>query len=224
VNGDELRFVVHDACLDLLSRDPDATGRFGAVEVDVARTADGGLVVLPPATFLDKQTSLGIVAATETRRLDPSTFPPVSEVLDRLSELRLHIVLDLKAALGEEKTFAAAIQRLPSRSSVLLISFNHRVVRLVADHWAEGACGIILAGLPVDIHQLAESAKASWVVMQSRFLNESVCQDLRNRNVRTMTFSAPTEDRLHEALSSGADSIMVEYGITRSMPAARRFR
>ncbi|WP_158711374.1 hypothetical protein [Streptomyces sp. NRRL S-1824] len=214
--ANKLQFILHDVCLDHVINH-DVRRRIEAVELDVACTRDGSLVVLPCAAALEKESAFVVATTNEIHALDPKMFPPIGVVLDKLSELGFSVILDLKARLNEERLFASAIQEA-SRPSLLFVSYNHRLVRLLAEFRGEESCGIIFAGLPVDIPQLSRRAGASWVVMQSRFLSESLCQNLRESNMHAMTFSARTTERLQEAISSGADAIMVDYEIAKSLP------
>ncbi|WP_406085252.1 hypothetical protein [Streptomyces virginiae] len=215
-------FVVHDLCLDAA----DALAGTGcATEVDVARTADGVAVVLPCAAHLGKEIALRTVSDATASSLDPCLFPPVEAVLTRLATLELPAVLDLKAGPGDEaRTASALLARVPRPGSHRVISFNHRVVRLISERWGASACGVLFAGLPVDVYAVAAAADAGWVVMQSRFLESALCGELRAEGVRTMTFSAATPERFVEAISSGADSVMAELEIVRAAAGATYLR
>ncbi|MFD4934979.1 hypothetical protein [Streptomyces virginiae] len=204
-------FVVHDLCLDAAVT---LAGTGCAAEVDVARTADGVAVVLPCAAHLGKEIALRTVSDATASSLDPCLFPPVETVLARLAALELPAVLDLKAGPGDEaRTAAALLARVPQPGNHRVISFNHRVVRLLSERWGASACGVLFAGLPVDVHAVAAAADAGWVVMQSRFLESALCAELRVGGIRTMTFSATTPERFVEAVASGADSVMAELEI-----------
>ncbi|GAA0305361.1 hypothetical protein GCM10010302_50020 [Streptomyces polychromogenes] len=203
--------VVHDVCLD----DAVVLGGTGcAAEVDVACTRDGVAVVLPCAAHLAKETALRTVADTPAKALDPAVFPPVEAALAAFGALGLPVVLDLKAGPGEEARAATAVlAQVPRPGNTRVIGFNHRVVRLVSAQWGMAACGVLFAGLPMDVAAMATEAGSGWVVMQSRFLEPGLCAELRSRGIRTMTFSASTQKRWEEALASGADSVMAEPDI-----------
>ena len=207
------KFIVHDALLDSLVAINEA-GCAG-IEVDVTVTKDGHPVVMPPASWFDKESSRCRIRSARFQDLSTEYFVSLDSLYERIFLRSLRLFVDLKANVGEEADFMIAINRAGVPENVTFASFNHRLIRQMSES-RQTRTAIIVGDVPLNTARVAAEASADSVIMQPRFLSLDESRELRGQGIEVITWTAATTGRLQEAFSVEPDMVMIDQDLLRA--------
>lgn len=200
------------------------------IELDVRGTADGQLVVLHDAS-VDRTTdgTGGVAALTldQLRRFDagkkfgPSfrgeRIPLLSEVFD-VARGRLLVDVEVKAA-GVEAALLDLIGRMKMTDSVLISSFDARVVARIRDLAPEISVGLLQSAADPNA---AVALRAAAYLPEVATLTADVVATCRRHGLRVITWTVKAEREGREALHLGVDGIIADDPVLiRKMLAAQ---
>ena len=113
---------------------------------------------------------------------------------------RARLVLEVKR-VGWEEQLVSIIESWPD---VVVSSFDHRVIRRLADRGFHGELGIIFTGCMNDVGKYARGCGANWLFPHYRHVDEEMLQSARGLTVVPWTPNATEEwTRLRELGCSG---------------------
>jgi glycerophosphoryl diester phosphodiesterase len=194
-----------------------------AVECDVQRTRDRGLVVIHDQTVDRTTDGRGPVAAltfAEIRRLDAGRWfdpafagervPSLDEVLD-LVRGRALVLLEIKNGPmfyeGIEAQIAEALGRHGMIDAALVMSFDHPAVRTMRGAAPEVATGIIYNARLVDVAAGARAAGADAACPWWGLVTPGVVADAHDAGLGVFPWTIDEEPAMRRCLAWGVDGV-----------------
>ena len=188
------------------------------IELDVRGTADGQLVVLHDASVNRTTDGAGRVAALtldQLRRVDagkkfgPSfrgeRIPLLSQVFEVVAG-RLLVDVEIKAA-GVEAALLDLIRRMSMADSVLISSFDSKVVGRMRDMAPEIPVGLLHSAADPNA---AVALRAAAYLPEVVTLTADVVAVCRRHGMRVITWTVGTEREARDALQLGVDGIIAD--------------
>lgn len=194
-----------------------------AVECDVQRTRDGRLVVIHDQTVDRTTNGRGrVVSLTfdECRRLDAGAWfgpafagervPTLDEVLDLVRE-RAVVLLEIKHGPvfydGIEGQIAGTLRRHRMDAAALVMSFDHRSVRLMRDAAPDVATAIIYRTRLGDPVAAARAADADALCPEWRLVTPEVAADAHAGSLGIFPWTIDDEEAMRRCLAAGVDGV-----------------
>ena len=188
------------------------------IELDVRGTADGQLVVLHDASVNRTTDGTGRVAALtldQLRRVDagkkfgPSfrgeRIPLLSQVFEVVAG-RLLVDVEIKAA-GVEAALLDLIRRMSMADSVLISSFDSKVVGRMRDMAPEIPVGLLHSAADPNA---AVALRAAAYLPEVVTLTADVVAVCRRHGMRVITWTVGTEREARDAIQLGVDGIIAD--------------
>jgi glycerophosphoryl diester phosphodiesterase len=212
----------------------DLARRQGAdgVELDVQTTRDGCAVVAHDRTLrrtTGDRRRVDAVALEELATLDCGSWfdagfsgeriPPLDEALDRLRGMRI-VNIEMKGSSPDlVDAVIAAVRATATESSVLLSSFDHRLV-LAALHKAPRIARATLVH-PLDRGEPSRAARAvgaAAIVLSRRQLRRERIADARRHGLGVIVYTVDLRADIARCLAAGVDGIITnDPGGTRKV-------
>jgi glycerophosphoryl diester phosphodiesterase len=194
-----------------------------AVECDVQRTRDGGLVVIHDPT-VDRTTNgrgpIALLTYEECRRLDAGAWfgpafagervPSLDEVLD-LIRGRALLLLEIKHGPmfyeGIEAQIAEALRRHRMDAATLVMSFDHPAVRTMRAVAPDVATAIIYRARLADAAAAARAVGADALCPEWRLVTSEVVADAHAAGLGVFPWTIDEEDAMRRCLARGVDGV-----------------
>jgi glycerophosphoryl diester phosphodiesterase len=192
-----------------------------AVEIDVRLTRDQEVVVIHDATVDRTTNGKGPVSSytlEEIKRLDAGRgeqVPTLQEVIDLVRD-RINLVVELKA-MGTEWKVADLIRRNELYGRSYVISFWHRLVKMIREVDSRIKTGVLLVGCPVDA-SMAIRAGAEVMVMHYGFVDGEFVEEAHRQGFKVFVWNIddpdlikPYVDMRVDAIGSNDPGLLVDY-------------
>jgi glycerophosphoryl diester phosphodiesterase len=192
-----------------------------AVEIDVRLSKDKEIIVIHDST-VDRTTNgtgpVSSYALKEIKKLDAGkgeTIPTLDEVVDLIGN-KVRLVIELKEE-GTERKVVELIKRKNLDDNVYVISFWHRLVKMVKEMDSRIKTGVLLVGCPVDAC-IATQAYSDALVMKYTFVNRKFVEIAHKEGLKVLIWNIddrdllkPYADMLVDGIGSNDPRVLVEY-------------
>ena len=192
-----------------------------AVEIDVRLSKDKEMIVIHDST-VDRTTNgtgpVSSYALKEIKKLDAGkgeTIPTLDEVIGLIGN-KVQLVIELKEE-GTERKVVELIKRNNLEDNVYVISFWHRLVRMVKEMDSCIKTGVLLVGCPVDAC-VATHASSDALVMKYTFVNRKFVEIAHKEGLKVFIWNIDDRDLLKpyadmrvDGIGSNDPRVLVEY-------------
>jgi glycerophosphoryl diester phosphodiesterase len=194
-----------------------------AVECDVRRTQDGHLVVIhDPAVdrTTDGHGAVGSLALESLRCLDAGRWfgpefageriPLLDEVLDAIrgrALIQIEIKNDPVPSEGIEQQVAVAIRRHTMEDEVLVMSFDHRIIRELRSAAPRIATGIVYSARLVDPIAAGRAAAADALCVEWDYLGRDLVDVAHRAGLGVFVWTVDHEQDIRRCADLGVDGI-----------------
>lgn len=181
-----------------------------AVELDVRRTKDGGLVVIHDAEVDRTTNGRGLVSKLtlkEIKRLDAGKgekIPTLEEALDLLDE-KVKILIELKEEGVEEEVLKLArVKKL--EKNVIIISFLENALRRIRELDKDVETGLIYVRHENPVKAAMELG-ANYVLPLYRFTHAALIRRAHENGLKVIVWTINDEKEASEYAGKGVDGI-----------------
>ena len=192
-----------------------------AVEIDVRLSKDKEIIVIHDST-VDRTTNgtgpVSSYALKEIKKLDAGkgeTIPTLDEVIDLIGN-KVRLIIELKQE-GTERKVVELIKRNNLDDNVYVISFWHRLVKMVKEMESRIKTGVLLVGCPVDAC-IATHASSDALVMKYTFVNRKFVEIAHKEGLKVFIWNIDDRDLLKpyadmrvDGIGSNDPRVLVEY-------------
>jgi glycerophosphoryl diester phosphodiesterase len=192
-----------------------------AVEIDVRLSKDKEIIVIHDST-VDRTTNgtgpVSSYALKEIKKLDAGkgeTIATLDEVIGLIGN-KVQLVIELKEE-GTERKVVELIKRNNLEDNVYVISFWHRLVRMVKEMDSCIKTGVLLVGCPVDAC-VATHASSDALVMKYTFVNRKFVEIAHKEGLKVFIWNIDDRDLLKpyadmrvDGIGSNDPRVLVEY-------------
>ncbi len=192
-----------------------------AVEIDVRLSKDKEIIVIHDST-VDRTTNgtgpVSSYALKEIKKLDAGkgeTIPTLDEVIGLIGN-KVQLVIELKEE-GTERKVVELIKRNNLDDNVYVISFWHRLVRMVKEMGSCIKTGVLLVGCPVDAC-VATHASSDALVMKYTFVNRKFVEIAHKEGLKVFIWNIDDRDLLKpyadmrvDGIGSNDPRVLLEY-------------
>ena len=194
-----------------------------AVECDVRRTQDGHLVVIhDPAVdrTTDGRGDVGSLTLESLRRLDAGRWfgsefagervPLLQEVLEAVrgrALIKIEIKNDPVTSEGIEQQVAGVIRGYSMEDEVLVMSFDHRIIRELRSAAPRLATGILFAARLVDPIAAARGAAADALCVDWGYLDRDLVDTAHRAGLGVFVWTVDDEQAIRRCADLGVDGI-----------------
>ena len=192
-----------------------------AVEIDVRLSKDKEIVVIHDSTVDRTTNGIGPVnthTLQEIKKLDAGkgeTIPTLQEVIDLIGN-KVRLVVELKQE-GTEKGVVELVRANNLVNDVYVISFWHRLVKMVKEMDSRIKTGVLLVGCPVDAC-IATLASADALVMKYNFVDGKFVEIAHKEGLKVFIWNIddrnllePYADMRVDGIGSNDPRVLVEY-------------
>jgi glycerophosphoryl diester phosphodiesterase len=180
------------------------------VECDVHLSRDGELMVIHDATLSrtgNTPVRISELTAQEAAAIDVGGGEGVPMLTTLLDCIAIPVVIEIKTETAVY-ALASLLQRRPELiARVVPISFYHRAVLALADQFADLQVGVLLAGVPVHLGQVARDAHARIVSLEYEMVNADLVEALHAENLLVTVWTPNTREEIHNLVAAGVDGI-----------------
>ena len=194
-----------------------------AVECDVRRTQDGHLVVIhDPAVdrTTDGRGAVGSLTLESLRRLDAGRWfgpefageriPLLQEVLEAVrgrALIKIEIKNDPVTSEGIEQQVAGVIRGYSMEDEVLVMSFDHRIIRELRSAAPRIATGILYEARLVDPVAAARAAAADALCVDWGYLDRGLVDIAHRAGLGVFVWTVDDEQAIRRCRDLGVDGI-----------------
>jgi glycerophosphoryl diester phosphodiesterase len=132
------------------------------------------------------------------------TLAAVSELEEFAGKTRL--MLEVKR-VGWEEHLVSLVERWPD---TVITSFDHRVIRRLADRGYPGELGVVFYGSMFDPGPYARSAGAGWVCPYYRTVDEEMVQSAKRAGVKVVPWTPNHPEEWDRLAELGCDGIITD--------------
>jgi len=202
-----------DACVDGIELDVQRC-RSGEIVVihdsDLKRTTNGAGLVKDKSLSQLKELSAGLWFASG---FDSERIPTLKEVFE-LVEGRVVLNIEIKNAPveypGIDDDLLALLEDYPHKGSIIVSSFDHRVVRQVSRKAPELTCALLAVAIFADLKEYATRIGATvWHPSIDELLPDAVAEAHR-AGMEVNVWTANSKEDWAAALSLGVDGIITD--------------
>jgi glycerophosphoryl diester phosphodiesterase len=188
------------------------------IEVDVY-AVEGELVVIHDDRLERTTNGSGYVmehSLESLRALDAGKgerIPTLDEIFDEVGD-RAGVIVELKGPGSAAPTCALLDRRFAaglSRESVIVSSFDHRMLALVREHDRSIRLGALMVGLPVTNAAFAENLGAWSVHPSLDFVDAEFVDDAHRRGLLVYVFTVNHPDDIDRMRRLGVDGVFTDY-------------
>ena len=193
-----------------------------AVEIDVRLSKDKEIVVIHDST-VDRTTNgtgpVSSYALKEIKNLDAGKgekIPTLDEVVDFIGN-KVKLVIELKEEGTERKVVELIKRKKNLDDNVYVISFWHRLVKMVKEMDSRIKTGVLLVGCPVDAC-IATQASSDALVMKYTFVNRKFVEIAHKEGLKVLIWNIDDRDLLKpyadmcvDGIGSNDPRVLVEY-------------
>jgi len=193
-----------------------------AVEIDVRLSKDKEIVVIHDST-VDRTTNgtgpVSSYALKEIKNLDAGKgekIPTLDEVVDFIGN-KVKLVIELKEEGTERKVVELIKRKKNLDDNVYVISFWHRLVKMVKEMDSRIKTGVLFVGCPVDAC-IATQASSDALVMKYTFVNRKFVEMAHKEGLKVFIWNIDDRDLLKpyadmcvDGIGSNDPRVLVEY-------------
>jgi glycerophosphoryl diester phosphodiesterase len=189
-------------------------GELGAdgVELDVHASADGALFVHHDET-VDGVHHIAHTAAAKLGALrlsDGSPLPTLSQALDACGALRVFVEVKSLAPAFDDRLFDA-LDRGPHPAHYAVHSFDHRIVRRLAERRPSLRCGVLNGSFPVRPAVILEDARATALWQEQRLIDRALVDAVHQADAVIYAWTVDEPQRMRDLLAIGVDGICTNH-------------
>lgn len=180
------------------------------VECDVHVSQDGHLMVIHDPTLSrtgGQNFRVSDLTADELSRIDVGNGEGVPTLVDLLEAITIPVVVEIKtpAAVTGLVRLLGTNPGLTSR--IVPISFYHRAVKELVDRVPGLEGGVLLAGVPVDLAQVARQAHVRMLSLHYEMVDQQLVEDMHREDCLVTVWTPNTQDEIASMVSAGVDGI-----------------
>lgn len=181
------------------------------IEIDVHLTKDERVVVIHDISVDRTTDGHGYVSdfsLAEIKGLDAGEgerIPILEEVIE-LTKGRVILQIELKGLDVEEKT-VKIVEKNNILDGVVMTSFRHKAVKNVKKINPKIETGILFVCQPVDVVQLAVSARADGIHPNINYVDKEMVNQAHLHDLKVRVWNADDEKTLSKMISLGVDAI-----------------
>lgn len=186
------------------------------VEFDVHRCKSGELVVIHDETVDRTTNGKGFVRDLTLQQLEKfdagkgERIPTLQEVID-VCKGKVKMNIELKEHGLEKDVIATLIKNGISAKDFFIISFIHETVKKVKGEASANGLkiktGILIAGNPLNVDEVAKVANADFVSAAHSFVDERMVKQARKAGLGFTVWTANTEHDMKRMIGLGVDMI-----------------
>lgn len=180
------------------------------VEADVHVSRDGELVVLHDATLTrtgGASVQINQLTAEEAGLIDVGGGEGVPKLTTLLNRIHIPVVIEIKTEPAAH-ALAHLLDRHPELiARVVPISFYHRAVLALAERFTELNVGVLLAGIPVHLDQVARDARARIVSLEYQMVTGDLVDALHQKDLLVTVWTPNTREDIQNMIVAGVDGI-----------------
>ncbi|MGP3668203.1 MAG: glycerophosphodiester phosphodiesterase family protein [Candidatus Bathyarchaeota archaeon] len=184
------------------------------VEVDVRKSKDGELIVIHDE-FVDRVSDgKGFVKNLTLNRLKRlnlalgEKIPTLKEVLNAVKG-RVKLVIEVKSE-GLERKIVKLLEKERIVEDVIMVSFNHQIIRSVKTLNKKITCGIIFKCKPLNPSQQALNAKAEAVFQHYSYASKDFVENLHKDGLKVYAWTVNNVDDGKILIKNGVDGIVTD--------------
>ena len=184
-----------------------------AVEMDVRLTADGKPAVIHDSSVDRTTNGTGLVSDLrydEILKLDAGKgekVPLLDEVLEITRPVELFV--EIKRP-GAEETAVAAINDSGRTESVIVKSFNHRVLRKVGQLAPSLRTACLIEGLPINAADMVRAAGAETLSLGMSFIDRQLVEECQAAGQQVAVWTVNTLEDYRRLAEMGVDYIITD--------------
>ncbi len=180
------------------------------VECDVHVSRDGELMVIHDPTLSrtgGQDIRVSDLTADELSRIDVGRGEGVPTLSALLEAIRIPVVVEIKTPQAVTGLLGL-LGRNPSLTSrVIPISFYHRAIQELVDRVPGLEGGVLLAGVPVDLAQVARQAHVRMLSLHYEMVDRQLVEDMHREECLVTVWTPNTREDIQSMLSAGVDGI-----------------
>ncbi len=181
-----------------------------AVELDVRKTKDGGIIVIHDDNVKRTTNGEGLVSnltLKEIKQLQTDkneTIPTFEEALDFL-DCRVTVFVELKEN-GIEKQVLDAVRKKGAERNIIVVSFLEDALRKVRELDPNIETGLIYAKHKNPM-KAALDLKAQWLLALYRFIHSANVEKAHENKLKVLAWTVNTPEEVAEMKRKGVDAV-----------------
>lgn len=180
------------------------------VECDVHVSQDGQLMVIHDPTLSrtgGQDMRVSDLTADALSRIDVGNGEGVPTLAALLEAISIPVVVEIKtpAAVTGLLSLLGTNPKLTSR--IIPISFYHRAIKELVDRVPGLEGGVLLAGVPVDLAQVARQAHVRMLSLHYEMVDRQLVDDMHRAECMVTVWTPNTREEIESMVSAGVDGI-----------------
>ncbi|NMP23159.1 glycerophosphodiester phosphodiesterase [Sulfobacillus harzensis] len=180
------------------------------VECDVHVSGDGELMVIHDATLErtgGKPLKVGDLTAEELSRMDVGDGEGVPTLSQLLEVIDIPVVVEIKTPAVIEGLLRLLSARPELTQRIVPISFYHRAIQTLVDRIPGIEGGVLLAGVPVNLAEVARAAHVRLLSLHYPLVTKDLVDAMHRENVLVSVWTPNTKDDIRSMVDAGVDGI-----------------
>lgn len=180
------------------------------VECDVHVSRDGELMVIHDPTLTRtggqpaKVSDLTAQELSEINVGDGAGVPTLQTLLDLVS---IPVVVEIKAQAAVSALASLFLRRPELIARVVPISFYHQAIRVLVDQFPGITGGVLLAGIPIHLADMARDAHAAILSLEYETINRDLVDAMHRENLKVTVWTPNTRHDIEDMVHAGVDGI-----------------
>ena len=189
------------------------------VEVDVRMSKDSQLVIIHDPDVDRTTDGKGLVNDYTLQELknfdagDGESIPTLDEVISCVKD-RVELVIEIKEPGTEGKILEKINEN--ELENTILTSFYHKSIKNAVKMNHSINAGIIFAGQPVDVMQMASNASANIIFPSYKYMNEDMVKQAQNGGISVYPWTIDDPEIFEKFVEMGVDGIVTNKLIEKS--------
>jgi glycerophosphoryl diester phosphodiesterase len=184
-----------------------------AVELDVHATADGGMVVYHDDALPGRRpiARLALRDVRSHRLKNGEPIPTLEEALHAL-DVSLQVFVEVKTlSADQDDRLAAVLASGPNPAGYAVHSFDHRIIRRLAERHPRFPRGVLSASYALRPLVALRDASASTLWQECSLVDAELVRLVHNDNARVIVWTVNREDEMQRFVAMGVDGICTNF-------------
>lgn len=180
------------------------------VECDVHVSQDGQLMVIHDPTLSrtgGQDMRVSDLTADALSRIDVGNGEGVPTLAALLEAISIPVVVEIKTPAAVTGLLSLLGTNPTLTSRIIPISFYHRAIKELVDRVPGLEGGVLLAGVPVDLAQVARQAHVRMLSLHYEMVDRQLVDDMHRAECMVTVWTPNTREEIESMVSAGVDGI-----------------
>lgn len=180
------------------------------VECDVHLSRDGEMMVIHDPTLArtgNAPVKVSELTAAELSVMDVGEGQGVPTLASLLQHITIPVVVEIKTEAAVGALLRLLSERPDLISRIIPISFYHAAVKALVDRVPGLEAGVLLAGVPIHLGQMAHDAGVRLLSLEYEMVTRELVDAMHDENLLVSVWTPNTQEDIAAMLAAGVDGI-----------------